>query len=343
MLRDLSLEELKELVDLENLKKQIKDEEEEGKKLKIQGENLRKQLQEAREKLEEMEQYTLRPMGPSDTDNELYAQTISPSTKRDENDYDDTGKTKLHSAVLYLQPVNIIEKHLEHDQLKIKPKKNLIHFPRTKHDETVLHLAAKVNHHTFITFLINENRWLNQGKSCGTALMTHKDHNGRTAVHVAIANGHWEASYLLTRKSKNLPSDCLNIKDNNGQLPIHIAAAKGNIRIFNLLLEISSKNSKGNHTYLYGINVKDNKGRTPLDIATQKKHTAIVNRLNKYHDLAINDQKRKHPEITPDDETNTLSTSKYSLFPPANIDHPETNIIQNNINKEIFLNQHKSV
>lgn len=83
------------------------------------------------------------------------------------------------------------------------------------------------------------------------ALVSSKDINGRTPLHLAAQENRKEIANLLVARRAEVDAT-----DKDGSTPLHLAVQQGNMEIAELLLVNKAK-----------VNAKDNSGRTPLTYA----------------------------------------------------------------------------
>ena len=88
--------------------------------------------------------------------------------------------------------------------------------------------------------------------------------HGRTAVHVAVKEGHIE----LVEKLIEYRTDIMDDRDKNGHDPLALAAWQGNVQMVDMLLEFPHK--------IHGVDVS---GRTPLHLAVESGVPEVVDLL----------------------------------------------------------------
>ncbi len=93
--------------------------------------------------------------------------------------------------------------------------------------------------------------------------INYKNHNGSTALSIALSNGYTEIVKLLLEKGVNT-----NIKDKRGYTPLLLASNYGFTEIVKLLLE------KGDD-----VNIRDEEGNTALSFALKNGYTEIAELL----------------------------------------------------------------
>ncbi|MBY0377837.1 MAG: ankyrin repeat domain-containing protein, partial [Gammaproteobacteria bacterium] len=96
----------------------------------------------------------------------------------------------------------------------------------------------------------------------GDVQIDETDNHGRTALHIAAANGNIAmAKRLLDKKAS------VNARDNNNLTPLHLAAAQGNFHLFILLVSGGAI-----------IDAKDHQNSTPLHIVAASKQNEGKNK-----------------------------------------------------------------
>ncbi|KAI6212728.1 CBR-TRP-4 protein [Aphelenchoides besseyi] len=120
------------------------------------------------------------------------------------------------------------------------------------------------------------------------------DDNGRTALHLASANGHLELTKLLLQYKA-----FVNSKSKNGEAPLHLAAMNGHVNVVNLLVQEHNASVEAitldNQTALHfaakhgqkevcqkllalgaNPNARDDKGQTPLHLGAENDFPDVV-------------------------------------------------------------------
>jgi ankyrin repeat protein len=119
-----------------------------------------------------------------------------------------------------------------------------------------IHDAAKAGDLVKVKVLLKEN----------PELVSIKDSNGNTPLHLAAGVGHKDVpKWLLANKAD------ANARDTYRDTPLHAAARIGNKEVAELLLA-----NKGDR------NAKTKKGMTPLHYAAQKGHQDVVELLRQH-------------------------------------------------------------
>ncbi|KAK7083896.1 hypothetical protein SK128_008567 [Halocaridina rubra] len=160
--------------------------------------------------------------------------------------------TPLHYAAKYGN-VNVMKLLVERGaNIKAKAADN----------QEALHYAAIFGTEQGIRFLISKGA----DSNAQTKLL------GLSALHIAVANGHVDASNALIENNA-----FLNIKDNNGLTPLHMSIV-GNGVTTDLLL--------GKQTI--DVNAVDENGLTPLHYAARGSRKEIVSKLLQHKDTDVN-------------------------------------------------------
>jgi TonB family protein len=123
-----------------------------------------------------------------------------------------------------------------------------------------IHDAAKEGNLAKVKALLKHNR----------KMVSSKDNNGSTPLHLAAWNGHKDIVELLLANKADV-----NAKDTMGFTPLHRAAINGHKDVVELLL-----------AHKADVSAKINEGMTPLDMALSKDHSDIV-ALLRQHDGGI--------------------------------------------------------
>ncbi|XP_047509651.1 NF-kappa-B inhibitor alpha [Pieris napi] len=167
---------------------------------------------------------------------------------------DEDGDTQLHIAAVHgcVKSVSTL--------IKICPEKKLLNIVN-RYGHTALHLAVLAGHY-YIT-----KRLLDAG-----ALLSVRDCNGETPLHVAVRKTHMKSLKFLLEQLKRSPREYHNVLDQKnykGQTCLHIAASNGNIDQIRTLA-----------SYGANINAKEGlAGSTALHIATQSRDEALLRYL----------------------------------------------------------------
>eukprot|EP00879_Flechtneria_rotunda_P005063 GHRR01005340.1.p1 GENE.GHRR01005340.1~~GHRR01005340.1.p1 ORF type:complete len:228 (+),score=102.66 GHRR01005340.1:210-893(+) len=91
-----------------------------------------------------------------------------------------------------------------------------------------------------------------------------QDESGRTALHMACANGHGEIAKLLLEANASP-----DIKNAEGNTPMHWACLNGHTEVVQALLDKGATAA-----------VLNNAGRTPVDEALARGHQAVIDVIN---------------------------------------------------------------
>jgi ankyrin repeat protein len=108
------------------------------------------------------------------------------------------------------------------------------------------------------------------------------DHDGRTPLHWACAEGRLETCRLLVERY----SASLGAKDVKGRVPLHLAMQGGNSEICRLLLAKYQARAAPD----LNVNLQDAEGRTALMVAVERGHVEIVRLLLDVAAIDINMQ-----------------------------------------------------
>lgn len=163
------------------------------------------------------------------------------------------------------------------DKFKTKTFYDIITDTDTFYGEALIHMAARSARYDLIEVLIGPKNV--DGKYKNIHLLNYQDANGKTVLHHAIENGHFEILTAILRhiystaKSDDFPPvpwANVHIRDNEGKTPLHYAAQRGDINLIKKLLEFIPKNLRDN---------LDHDGKPPLFYAIQSGNLAAVKLL----------------------------------------------------------------
>ncbi|XP_070567276.1 serine/threonine-protein phosphatase 6 regulatory ankyrin repeat subunit C-like [Ptychodera flava] len=115
----------------------------------------------------------------------------------------------------------------------------------TDENRTPFHFASREGHLNICELLFS--------KANGTEkeMLTDKDFEGNTALHLAVKNGHHGIVKFCLKNGSDV-----NARDQNSRTPLHLAAALPNTNIVNILLDNGAR-----------VNVLDKSRSSPLHIA----------------------------------------------------------------------------
>lgn len=202
----------------------------------------------------------------------------------DINERDTYGQTALHYAAMRGNEVAVKEL-LSYKNLRIEAT--------DKQGMTALHMASSHRHAGIVMLLIDNGASLRckdeenttplhaacaegniqivkklfkaAARSAGgwvtiQEMVTDKDIDGNTCLHLAVENGHYEVVKLCLEKRADV-----NTPNNIYMYPLHLAAVNGDLRIVRLLVEHNAR-----------IDALNNEQATPLHKAAQYNHVQVV-------------------------------------------------------------------
>ena len=169
------------------------------------------------------------------------------------------GKTSIElqaqksiNAAARIGDIKLVKKHLsDGEDVNARLKQNLL---------TPLINAASHGRKEIVEFLISRK-----------ALISAKDINGNSPIHVSVRSGHYKIAELLIRKGANI-----NVKNIYGETPVHAVLSRGmeGTLLMGADLDLNTEKINRRITFLEllinkgaDINIEDSFGRTPLDIA----------------------------------------------------------------------------
>ncbi|KAK3278634.1 hypothetical protein CYMTET_13440 [Cymbomonas tetramitiformis] len=146
--------------------------------------------------------------------------------------------------------------HLEEVKKFIQNDKENFFKIRTRHGETVVHLAAEAGSFPIVEYVL-EQRLIAVDDPTKT---------GQTALHRAAYKGHVELVEFLLKSGA-----AVNATNRSGQTPLHRAAYKGKLEVVKALLREGAD-----------CTAKDDKGRTAVSRAQDKKQEEVVKLLEQH-------------------------------------------------------------
>ncbi|XP_041352044.1 transient receptor potential cation channel subfamily A member 1 homolog [Gigantopelta aegis] len=186
--------------------------------------------------------------------NELAAKDLLGFTGKIEIEAKDKqGITVLHMAAIHNQ--------VEVAQMLIDAGANLRCLDNE--DSTPLHHACSEGNEVFVRMLFEAAAKTPEGWVMISNMVTDKDVEGSTCLHIAVDNGHYEVAKLCLEKRADV-----NVPRKHYMNPLHLAAISGDIRIVRLLVEHNAR-----------IDVLNDEQATALHKAAQFDHTEVVKYL----------------------------------------------------------------
>ncbi|KRZ56108.1 Ankyrin-1 [Trichinella nativa] len=160
-----------------------------------------------------------------------------------------------------------------------------------------LHLAAETGHLAVVGQLLSRS----------TSQVHMKDSRGRTALHVASSQGHYDIVSLLVSQGSDV-----NAADINGWTPMHFSTNAGHLNVVKFLIESGANSSS-----------KSTDGKIPMCLAASSNHIECLRfLLHQKHDTyqLVDDKKFLFDMMVCGKKQDNLPLQEFILNSPAPVD-----------------------